>query len=221
LSVLTDEHRLTGEYMNGPAEPATVAEEPSGGRKEPVASSDETSPSSDDAPSASKVKALGGSSPYSTGGGGVSFAGSVATVYLASMLTGSRRPEASELPVRRVAFQTGPKHPVDDLLVTCGDGESEVTLAVACRATPDFVQSDAETVRLISSLLAEVGKFDTNTHRVAVAAAGRSTQWDQLATLSDIARGARGRRCVRGVDRCGWPLGEDGTQPALPAPEHG
>ncbi|WP_405060159.1 hypothetical protein OG474_00585 [Kribbella sp. NBC_01505] len=104
------------------------------------------------------------------------------------MLTGSRRPEASELPVRRVAFQTGPEHPVDDLLVTSSDGESEMTLAVACRATPDFVQSDAETVKLVGSLLAEVEKFNSDSHKVAVAAAGRSKQWDEVATLSDIAR---------------------------------
>ncbi|WP_211604298.1 hypothetical protein [Phycicoccus avicenniae] len=135
-----------------------------------------------------KAKSPSGSSPYATGGGGASFASSVATTYLASMLTGSRRPEASELPVRRVAFQTGPDHPVDDLLVTCSDNESEVTLAVACRATPNFVQSDDETVKLVGSLLAEVEKFDDDTHRVAVAAAGRSNQWTELGTLADIAR---------------------------------
>ncbi|NLS11010.1 ATP-binding protein [Nesterenkonia sp. MY13] len=131
---------------------------------------------------------LSGSSPYSTGGGGVSFAHSVATVYLASILTGSRRPELSELPVRRIAFQTGPEHPVDDLLVTGGDDASEVTLAVACRATPNFVQSDDGTVKLVGSLLAEVEKFNSDTHLVAVAAAGHAKQWDELAMLSDIAR---------------------------------
>lgn len=129
-----------------------------------------------------------GSSTYATGGGGVSFAHRVATVYLASMLTGDRRAEASELPVRKLSFQTGPAHPVDDLLVECGDEAAEVTLAVACRATPNFVQSDDETVKLVGSLLAEVAKFDTDSHRMVVATAGWSTQWDQLATVCDIAR---------------------------------
>lgn len=129
-----------------------------------------------------------GSSTYATGGGGVSFAHRVAAVYLASMLTGDRRTEASELPVRRVSFQTGPAHPVDDLLVACGDKAAEVTLAVACRATPNFVQSHGETVKLVGSLLAEVEKFDTDSHQVAVAVAGWSNQWAQLATVSDIAR---------------------------------
>lgn len=177
--------------MEKPIEPVRAAEESQEDDQDSVASSDGTPSSSDEPPSVSKrakAKAPAGSSPYSTGGGGVAFADSFATVYLASMLTGSRRSEASELPVRRVAFQTGPEHPVDDLLVTCGDDASEVTLAVACRATPNFVQSDDETVKLVGSLLAEVKKFDTDAHLVAVAAAGRSNQWDELATLSDIAR---------------------------------
>ncbi|WP_199918770.1 hypothetical protein, partial [Streptomyces sp. NRRL S-15] len=129
-----------------------------------------------------------GSSTYATGGGGVSFAHRVAAVYLAGMLTGARRAEVSELPVRRVSFQTGPAHPVDDLLVECGDEAAKVVLAVACRATPNFVQSHDDTVKLVGSLLAEVEKFDTDAHQVAVATAGRRNQWDELATLCDIAR---------------------------------
>jgi hypothetical protein len=129
-----------------------------------------------------------GSSTYATGGGGVSFAHRVATVYLTSILTAGRRIEGSELPVRKVSFQTGPVHPVDDLLIECGDESHEVTVAVACRATPNFVQSHDETVKLVASLLAEVEKFDTNSHHVAVAAAGRNNQWDQLQKVCDIAR---------------------------------
>ncbi|MFJ1973705.1 hypothetical protein ACIO93_34165 [Streptomyces sp. NPDC087903] len=129
-----------------------------------------------------------GSSTYATGGGGVSFAHRVAAVYLAGMLTGERRAEVSELPVRRVSFQTGPAHPVDDLLIECGDEAAEVILAVACRATPNFVQSHGDTLKLVGSLLAEVERFDTDTHQVAVATAGRADQWDQLATLCGIAR---------------------------------
>ncbi|WP_253834625.1 hypothetical protein [Actinokineospora globicatena] len=129
-----------------------------------------------------------GSSTYATGGGGVSFAHRVAAVYLAGMLTGGRRPEVFELPVRKVSFQTGPAHPIDDLLIVGGDGTAEATLAVACRATPNFVQSDGATVKLVGSLLAEVDKFDADSHQVAVAVAGRSNQWEQLATVCDIAR---------------------------------
>lgn len=130
-----------------------------------------------------------GSSPYATGGGGVSLAHRIAAVYLASILTGERRTEASELPIRQVSFQTGPAHPVDDLLLVCSDGTTEITMAVACRATPNFVQSDEQTVKLVGSLLDEVTKFDTPTHQVAVAVAGWSNQGRHLATVCDIARG--------------------------------
>ncbi len=139
-------------------------------------------------PGQTLVGAESGSSTYATGGGGVSLAHRIAAIYLASILTGERRTEASELPVRRVSFQTGPAHPVDDLLLECSDGRTKVTIAVACRATPDFVQSDKQTVKLVGSLLDEVAKFNTDTHRVAVAVAGWSNQWQYLATVCDIAR---------------------------------
>ncbi|RSZ61228.1 ATP-binding protein [Corynebacterium hylobatis] len=112
----------------------------------------------------------------------------MAAIYLTSLLTGERRAEASELPVRRVSFQTSPDHPVDDLLVEYSSGTSKVTIAIACRATPNFVQSDEQTVKLVSSLLKEITKFNTNDHQVAVAVAGWRTQWEQLATVCDIAR---------------------------------
>ncbi|WP_216607030.1 hypothetical protein [Arthrobacter sp. 260] len=118
----------------------------------------------------------------------MTFAQLVASVYLTSMLTRGRRREGSNLHVRTVGFQNGPEHPVDDLLITCGDSTSEVTLAVACRATPNFVNSDDETVKLVKSLLAEVEKFDSDAHQVAVATAGWTAQWKDLAKLCDIAR---------------------------------
>lgn len=167
-SVAPDAARLGGETASGPA--ATPGDATAGGD---IAAAGETER---------------GSSTYATGGGGVSFAHRVAAVYLAGLLTGTRRAEVSELPVRRVSFQTGPAHPVDDLLIECGDAAAEVILAVACRATPNFVQSHGDTVKLVGSLLAEVERFDADTHQVAVATAGRSDQWDQVATLCGIAR---------------------------------
>jgi hypothetical protein len=125
-----------------------------------------------------------GVNTYSTGGGGVTFARRVAVTYLASMLTGSRRTETGELPVRSLAFQTGPAHPVDDLLVVAGDHDIE--LAVACRATPNFVLSHEETVKLVGSLLDEVAAHPDG--RVAVAVAGWKPEWEQVAKLCDLAR---------------------------------
>jgi hypothetical protein len=125
-----------------------------------------------------------GVNTYSTGGGGVTFARRVAAIYLANMLTGSRRAETSEAPVRSLAFQTGPAHPVDDLLVVAGD--HDVALAVACRATPNFVASDDDTVKLVGCLLKEVAAHLDG--RVAVAVAGWKSEWEQVARLSDLAR---------------------------------
>ncbi|AXH94726.1 ATP-binding protein [Micromonospora aurantiaca] len=100
------------------------------------------------------------------------------------MLTGSRHTETNDLPVRSLAFQTGPAHPVDDLLVVAGD--REVELAIACRATPHFVPSDPPTVKLVKSLLDEVATHPDG--HVAVAVAGWKTEWEQVAKVCDIAR---------------------------------
>ncbi|MEV4845108.1 hypothetical protein AB0K20_18075 [Micromonospora matsumotoense] len=135
-------------------------------------------------PADAEAVASTGVNTYSTGGGGVSFARRVAATYLASMLTGSRRTETGELPVRSLAFQTGPAHPVDDLLVVAGDHDIE--LAVACRATPNFVLSHEETVKLVGSLLKEVAAYPDG--RVAVAVAGWKPEWEQVAKLCDVAR---------------------------------
>ncbi|MCO5974809.1 ATP-binding protein [Actinoallomurus soli] len=142
--------------------------------------------SSSETPSATNTVATAssGSNAYSTGGGGVTFAHRVAVIYLASMLTGSRRTETNELAVRSLAFQTGPAHPVDDLLVVAGD--REVELAIACRATPHFVPSHTTTVKLVKSLLDEVAAHPNG--QVAVAVAGWKTEWEQVAKLCDIAR---------------------------------
>ena len=168
---------MTSENGPGVAVEASGDEARSGGQ----------APTSGGTPAAA-AKAERGSSPYGTGGGGVTFAQLVASVYIASMLTHGRRTEASDLPVRSVGFQNGPEHPIDDLLVTCGDASVEVRLAIACRATPNFVQSDDETVKLVKALLAEVEKFDVDTHQVAVATLGSRKQWQDLAKVSDIAR---------------------------------
>lgn len=130
------------------------------------------------------MSAQGGSSPYATGGGGVTFAQRVAVTYLESMLTGSRRVEMQEFPVASISFQTGPSHPVDDLLLVAGD--REVELAIACRATPHFVPSDLSTVKLVKSLLSEMTEHPQV--YVAVAVAGWKAEWEQVNKLCDIAR---------------------------------
>ena len=74
-----------------------------------------------------------GTSPYATGGGGVTFERKVAVQYLAHLLTGDG---ASELGdgrcVTSVAFQQSPAHPVDDLVVSAAHlGETKSSLLLA------------------------------------------------------------------------------------------
>ena len=145
-----------------------------------------SSPNETPAAADAAATASTGANTYSTGGGGVTFAHCVAVTYLASMLTSSRRTETNDLPVRSLAFQTAPAHPVDDLLVVAGDRDRDVELAVACRATPHFIPSHTPTVKLVKSLLDEVAAHPHG--HVAVAVAGWKAEWEQVAKLCDIAR---------------------------------
>lgn len=128
------------------------------------------------------------SAPYAAGGGGVTFAHRVAAVYLTSVLTGTRRTELGEHPATSVSFQTAPAHAVDDLLVTADAAGEPIDVAIACRATPNFVPSDAATVSLIKTVLADIDAHESPTSTVVIAVAGWKVQWNQVAQLCEIAR---------------------------------
>lgn len=128
------------------------------------------------------------SSPYAAGGGGVTFAHRVAAVYLTSILTGTRRTELGEHPATSVSFQTAPAHAVDDLLVTAEAAGEPIEVAIACRATPNFVPSDTATVSLIKTVLADLDAHESPTSTVVIAVAGWKEQWNQVAQLCEIAR---------------------------------
>src|SRR5437867_12547865 len=87
-----------------------------------------------------------GTSPYATGGGGVTFERKVAVTYLAHLLVGDGAAElGDERRVVSVAFQQAPDHPVDDLVVTAARAaamEPSVVLARGVRRAPDPVKSD-------------------------------------------------------------------------------
>jgi hypothetical protein len=74
-------------------------------------------------------------SPYASGGGGVTFERKVAVSYLAHLLIGDGAAEfGDERRVVGVAFQQAPDHPVDDLLVTAARSyEREPSLERATR----------------------------------------------------------------------------------------
>ena len=134
-----------------------------------------------------------GVSPYSTGGGGVTFERKVAVTYLARLLLGGGAPELGDgRQVLSVAFQQAPDHPVDDLVVAAGRSDETVpslVLAIGVRRAPDLVKSDESTQKLISDFVRAVVAMPStgHEHRFALVVAGPQPQAEQLAQLADLA----------------------------------
>jgi hypothetical protein len=96
-------------------------------------------------------------SPYSTGGGGVTFERRVGALYLARMLTGDGAPELGDArEVRVVAFQQAPRISVDDLVVEAArpdETEPSLVLAIGIRRRPNLVRSDDDSQKLVTEYL--------------------------------------------------------------------
>jgi DNA-binding transcriptional ArsR family regulator len=141
----------------------------------------------------SGARALGGMSPYPTGGGGVTFERKVAVQYLAHLLVGDGAMELGDGRfVVSVAFQQSPEHSVDDLIIraACADElEPSLVLAVGVRRSPDLVRSDDSTRKLIRAFVHEVisAPVDGPEHRVALVVAGAQDHAKQLKWLADLA----------------------------------
>ena len=120
-------------------------------------------------------------SPYPTGGGGVTFERKVAVQYLAHLLVGDGAMELGDGRfVVSVAFQQAPEHSVDDLVIRAAradESEPSLVLAVGVRRSPDLVQSDESTKKLIRAFVHEVinAPVDGPEHRVALVVAGAKT----------------------------------------------
>lgn len=134
-----------------------------------------------------------GSSPYSTGGGGVTFERKVAVQYLARLLTGDGAQEmGGARQVVRVDFQQAPEHAVDDLVVHAArpeEAEPSLVLAVAVRRAPNLVPSDAHSNTLIRSFVRGLAAPPSPgpERRFALAVAGPQEHAQQLATLAVLA----------------------------------
>jgi hypothetical protein len=137
--------------------------------------------------------AVGGSSPYSTGGGGVTFERKVAVRYLAHLLVGDGAVELGDgRHVVGVDFQQAPDHSADDLVVYAARGDDpgpSLVLAVGVRRSPDLVPSDEPTRKLIRAFVREVisAPADGPEHRCALVVAGGQEHAQQLALLADHA----------------------------------
>ncbi|MEA2314444.1 MAG: hypothetical protein QOI03_1136 [Solirubrobacteraceae bacterium] len=160
---------------------------------------DETS-GPDPGPGEETVAARAGMSPYPTGGGGVTFERKVAVQYLAHLLVGDGAVELGEgRAVVSVAFQQGPDHPVDDLVVHASradEPDPSLVLALAVRRAPDLVQSDDSTQKLIREFVHAVitAPSDGPSHRFALVVAGGQPHAKQLAELAALAAPQMERR---------------------------
>jgi len=138
-------------------------------------------------------EAVGGPSPYSTGGGGVTFERKVAVQYLTRLLVGDGAAELGDgRRVVTVAFQQAPEHSVDDLVIYAAHAdelEPSLVLAVGVRRSPDLVQSDESTRKLIRAFVSEVINTpgDGPEHRCALVVAGPQEHAQQLAVLAGLA----------------------------------
>jgi DNA-binding transcriptional ArsR family regulator len=141
----------------------------------------------------SAAKASRGMSPYPTGGGGVTFERKVAVQYLTHLLVGDGAMELGDGRfVVSVAFQQAPQHSVDDLVIRAArteEVEPSLVLAVGVRRSPDLVQSDESTRKLIRAFVHEVihAPVDGPEHRIALVVAGVQDHAQQLAWLVDLA----------------------------------
>jgi hypothetical protein len=144
-----------------------------------------------DEPKASE--AVGGMSPYPTGGGGVTFERKVAVQNLAHLLVGDGAVELGDgRHVVSVEFQQAPEHSVDDLVIRAARGddlEPSLVLAAGVRRAPDLVQSDESTRKLIRAFVREIinAPADGPEHRCALVVAGAQEHAEQLAMLADFA----------------------------------
>lgn len=133
-------------------------------------------------------------SPYSTGGGGMTFERRVATLYLAMLLTGDTASElGDDREVRSVAFQQGPRIPVDDLVILADrpdEPEQSLELAMGVRRKPNIVKSDTDSQALIVEYLRALlrAPADGPERRLALVVAGAQPHAEQLAALAALAR---------------------------------
>ena len=134
-----------------------------------------------------------GTSPYATGGGGVTFERKVAVQYLARLVLGDGASELGDgRRVVSVAFQQAPDHAVDDLVVSAAhpdEPEPSLVLAIGVRRSPKLVSSDESTRKLVRAFVDAVRRAPTDgpEHRWCLVVAGPQPHAEQLATLADLA----------------------------------
>src|SRR5690606_18905164 len=134
-----------------------------------------------------------GSSPYSTGGGGVHLEKEFAASALASLLVGSPvEGLGDEFTPTSVGLQQERHAPVDDVVVHGRAPGGGRVLRIACRHRPRIGKSDESTVKLFADFLQMVlensADLEAGTLRLGLAVEGPYGPATELEILTEIAR---------------------------------
>ena len=138
-------------------------------------------------------------SPYATGGGGVSLEQKYAATVLASLLSGDPLPGlGDDFTIEAVALQASQDSPVDDLLITAKNARTgtQRKLSVGVRRAPTIGASDEKFVKLIADAIRTLQKhtaaFDGDQHRLSIAVGDPHPGAQELAELAERARALKG-----------------------------
>lgn len=135
-----------------------------------------------------------GSSPYSTGGGGVRLEHSYATCLVAGLLAGEVLPELGDSLVADVIrLQASDVSDVDDILIEGRDVHGEVhRSSIAVRRSPALTRSDTASVPLIRAFLTIIldrwEAVEAGRWRLVLAVSSNANAIGQLADLAELAR---------------------------------
>ena len=135
-----------------------------------------------------------GSSPYSTGGGGVRLEQSYAACLVAGFLAGESLPELGDaLTVDSIRLQASDVSEADDIFLEGRDSRGEIHRAsIAVRRNPALTTSDNASVPLIRDFLAIVtdhwSEVSFGRWRLVLAVSTNANAIAQLAELAELAR---------------------------------
>jgi hypothetical protein len=134
-----------------------------------------------------------GSSPYSTGGGGVRLEHSYAACLIAGFLAGDALPELGDgISVDSIRLQASDVSDVDDILIEGRDAQGEIhRSSIAVRRSPALTSSDSASVPLIRDFLAIVtdhwSEASSGRWQIVLAVSTNANAIMQLAELAELA----------------------------------
>ncbi len=136
-----------------------------------------------------------GSSPYATGGGGVTLEHAYGATLLTAILLGDPVSGlGDEMRAIRVQMQSGPSSPVDDYVIEGAHAPTGATrrLSVGVRRDPTIAASDTKFVKLLTDYIRiaieHATEVDEDRWRVALAVAGPHTGGSETKVLTEFAR---------------------------------